>query len=106
MQDQSELPEYLTVFNNVNITNLRIIATVMVFVATAVQYLYFHFDLDPNWLVFLGSMAGVDTAHYFGKRATFKKVTDAIDNAEEKVQDDGVMASSDISEYTTEEIKG
>lgn len=65
--------------NAINSTNLRILVTLGVVIATAARYLVWGVPARMSgnipvidgwgyWLVFLGGMAGLDVAQYVGKR--------------------------------------
>jgi hypothetical protein len=75
---------------------------------TAIKVVFFSFTPDVNWYFFIGSMAGVDVAHYIGKRATFKEQVTTNENV--GAVNDGVISTTDVSEYaqynSTEQVKG
>lgn len=53
-------------------TNLRILVSLALVVATAVKVLITWQSPPTEWLIFLGSMLGLDTLHFAAKRATYK----------------------------------
>lgn len=53
-------------------TNVRIVVTLAVFVATGIYSGFGQRPIDGEWLVFLGAMAGVDFAQFAAKRLTYK----------------------------------
>jgi hypothetical protein len=56
-------------------TNFRIFVTMMVVVGTAVDY-WISGDVSGEWLIFLGSMAGIDVAAFGIKRKTYEASKD------------------------------
>jgi hypothetical protein len=53
-------------------TNVRILVTLIVFVATGWKSGFGTTHIEGDWLIFLGVMAGVDFAQHLGKRLTYK----------------------------------
>lgn len=65
-------PSWLSTFNSVSTTNLKIYFTLFVILGTAVRYWITGTPPDNMWLYFLGTLAGIDTAQFYSKRATYK----------------------------------
>jgi hypothetical protein len=55
-------------------TNARIVVSLLLIVATAVRFLVWGPSSAEwtSWLVFLGTLAGIDTAYFIGKRVTYR----------------------------------
>lgn len=84
--------------NEINSTNLRVTITLLIFVLTAISYLYFNKTLDWEWLAFLGTMSGLDMTQYIQKRKTHIPVTD--DPSTMPSEDDSSNASTDVQELS------
>lgn len=52
-------------------TNVRIVVTILITIATAAVYLFTGRASDGQWLAFLAVMSGLDAAQYLSKRATY-----------------------------------
>jgi hypothetical protein len=53
-------------------TNTRIVVSLACVVATAWRVLWREWVPDPNWLLFLAGMAGLDVLQHVAKRSTWK----------------------------------
>lgn len=60
-------PRWLYILNSFSTTNLRVYVTLFMVIATGFN-LFFTGKVDANWLIFLGAMAGIDTAQFTAKR--------------------------------------
>jgi hypothetical protein len=118
-------------------TRIRVLVTIGLITATGVTYLMHACDArmadtlacgagwEPslNWLIFLSALAGVDVTQYFAKSFTAVQqsrvaasVTNTTTRADQKTDqaiveqttsDEGVTATSDVSELNREdELKG
>lgn len=113
----------------VSTTRIRIFATIGLIIATGIVYLLHacHYQ-DPtthacvgwepslNWIMFLSALAGVDVSQYFVKSfSSVKHAQVAADIAMSglsgdsdvgDVEEEDVTATSDVSEFHTDEMKG
>lgn len=75
--------------------------------ATTADYILHNHDVDVQWLIFLGAMAGVDVVQYNVKRKTSFPVASPVpatpDSSEEPEED--VTTTTDVQELR-EDQKG
>lgn len=77
------------------ITNIRIIITLLIVIATAAVHLTSGRDTDGNWLMFLAAMAGIDAIQHIGKRATTKPELSVT------VSDNGVPGKTTVTQVAS-----
>jgi hypothetical protein len=90
-------PYWLQVFNGISTTNLRIFITIVLAVGTGFDYWIWNDAPDPQWLIFLGALAGIDVAQFASKRAT-----DSRRHAPNNVEPKEVTQSTDVQEISQE----
>lgn len=65
---------------DVNTTSLRIVATIVAVLGTAIRYWgsspAHPWEPSIEWLGFLAAMAGIDSAQFYAKRKTHRKFAD------------------------------
>lgn len=87
-------PRWLWIFNSISTTNLRIFFTLFLAGGTAIKYWFTGEVPVDAWLYFIGALAGIDTAQFASKRATYKA------NGTAQVQEPDVTLSTDIKELS------
>jgi hypothetical protein len=83
-------------------TQARMVTTLAIILGTAVRY-WSSITWIPSdaWLVFLGSLSGVDVAHFASKRLTWKDRTQQT-TEEPVVEEENVTKTTDVSELSQE----
>lgn len=83
----------LGILGKIPTTQVRIVVTLALTIATGVMYFATDFDPSPHWLGFLALMAGLDVAQFHSKRRT--SWTPAVRNGHKPV-DEGEADESEI----------
>ncbi len=83
----------LEILGKIPTTQIRVVVTLALTIATGVMYFATNFDPSIDWLGFLALMAGLDVAQFHSKRRT--SWTPAVQN-EHKPADDEIADDSEI----------